>query len=113
MTATTHLRRRDETARESWGRPFLPTRRHPMRITHPSKLMAFSRWIRQRSVAIAMLLTIGAATVHAVDLSTLPTNTWIPDHPAYVGAPDGGRLVPMGWNNKGVYDPSSQRVIVA
>ncbi len=46
------------------------------------------------------------------DLARLPANTWVAVTPRYVGAPDGGRLFPMHWNNKGTYDPATKRVIV-
>jgi len=64
-----------------------------------------------KSFALAAGVLFLAATTHAVNPASLPPNTWIGVIPKYVGAPDGGRLFPMGWNNKGAYDPSSRRTV--
>src|SRR5689334_15461610 len=69
----------------------------------------FSLW---RGVGILYLGLFGVSFVRAADLSTLPTDTWVNATPTYTGAPNGGQIFPMGWNNKGTYDPNTQRVIV-
>jgi len=43
----------------------------------------------------------------------LQANTWIPIQPTFVGMPNGGRLYPQGWANKGAYDPATHRVILS
>jgi len=52
-----------------------------------------------------------SASACANDLTSLPPNKWVDVTPKYVGAPDGGQLFPMGWNNKGAYDPASKRTV--
>lgn len=52
-----------------------------------------------------------APTPAPVNLNSLPVNTWIQVQPQYAGA-TGGQIFPMGWNNKGVFDPSSQSVMI-
>ena len=59
-----------------------------------------------------ILITLLNAGCWGADLTTLPQNTWVAQTPAYVGMPNGGVLAPNGWNNKGAYDPASQRVLV-
>lgn len=61
------------------------------------------------AIAGCVLLLHG---VCAQDLAALPANTWVEVTPKYEGAPSGGQIFPMGWNNKGAYDPQSKRVLV-
>jgi len=61
---------------------------------------------------LSALCFLSCLTPARADLSTLPTNTWVNVTPTYSGAPNGGHIFPQGWNNKGTYDPLSQRVIV-
>ncbi len=61
---------------------------------------------------LAILVVLAQVSAHAVDLNTLPTNSWVETQPDYVGAPNGGSISLQGWNNKGAYDPASKRVIV-
>jgi hypothetical protein len=43
----------------------------------------------------------------------LQANAWLPIQPTYMGMPNGGRLFPQGWANKGTYDPATHRVILS
>lgn len=61
-------------------------------------------------LGVALLSAIPSSPARALTLSTLPSNTWVEAHPTYEGVTD-GVLCPQAWNNKGVYDPASQRVI--
>jgi hypothetical protein len=67
-------------------------------------------------VEVAALVAAGAGAASRpavrVDLADLPGNTWVEVKPKYEGAPNGGQVFPMGWNNKGAYDPQSGRVLV-
>lgn len=62
--------------------------------------------------AVLILIFLAAMRAGAFDLAKLPANTWVEVQPKYIGAPDGGQIFPMGWNNKGAYDPATRRVLV-
>lgn len=64
-----------------------------------------------KPLAFAAGVLLLSATAQAIDLASLPPNKWVDVTPKYVGAPDGGQLFPMGWNNKGTYDPTTKRTI--
>jgi chitodextrinase len=57
-------------------------------------------------------VTTLAATPTVDSPSTIAANTWTSVTPTYVGAPDGGQIWPMSWNNMSVYDPVTKRTIV-
>ena len=61
---------------------------------------------------ILMMLFSVISTTSLFSQPVIPANTWVQMTPAYVGAPDGGSLFPMKWNNKGAFDPVSNRVLV-
>jgi len=58
------------------------------------------------------LLALIANCCLAEELGSLAPNIWVEVKPKYEGAPKGGQIFPMGWNNKGAYDPQSKRVLV-
>src|SRR5205085_7917905 len=51
------------------------------------------------------------STLTAAPTVNIPVNTWTIVNPTFTGAPNGGQIFPMGWANKGAYDPVSHRVI--
>jgi hypothetical protein len=53
-------------------------------------------------------LTATALSAGAIPISP---NTWMNVSPGYQGAPNGGAIAPMTYNNMGVYDPVSKRTI--
>jgi hypothetical protein len=60
-----------------------------------------------------LLLSLLPSLSFAGELDKLQPNAWTDVKPKYEGAPNGGQIFPMGWNNKGTYDPQSKRVLLA
>jgi hypothetical protein len=63
-----------------------------------------------KSIPASILACLGA--VAAFGGEPAAPNTWVGVTPKYEGAPDGGTIWPMSWNNKGTYDPATGRVIL-
>jgi len=61
---------------------------------------------------ILFSLLVFLATSPGQDPFNITPNTWVQKRPTYIGAPDGGSILPQGWNWEGLYDPGSQRVVV-